>query len=176
MIEKTKKFEATYLKSLEDQSEASLKSFLTKSLEQSITETEETFRNPSLLIKSIREMQRQQQDAIAELKLKLNEQSQVKEELIEMNEFKPKVLFNQDSFGQLYLNEYSNIDPFKSQILKDNQPFDLIKVCEFSIKDKWSLLYRGSRDGFGAADFHSKCDSHKNTLTILKAKELFWSI
>ena len=72
MIEKTKKFEATYLKSLEDQSEASLKSFLTKSLEQSITETEETFRNPILLIKSIREMQRQHQDAIAELKLKLN--------------------------------------------------------------------------------------------------------
>ena len=72
MIEKTKKFEATYLKSLEDQSEASLKSFLTKSLEQSITETEETFRNPNLLIESIREMHRQQEEAIAELKLKLD--------------------------------------------------------------------------------------------------------
>jgi hypothetical protein len=43
-------------------------------------------------------------------------------------------------------------------------------LCEFSLKDKWTLLYRGTRDGFGAADFHSKCDDHKNTLTVLKAK------
>jgi hypothetical protein len=44
-------------------------------------------------------------------------------------------------------------------------------LCEFSLSDKWTLLYRGTRDGFGAGDFHSKCDDHKNTLTILKAKE-----
>ncbi len=56
-----------------------------------------------------------------------------------------------------------------SQILKDNQPSELIKLCEFSLKDKWTLLYRGTRDGFRAVDFHSKCDNHKNTLTILKA-------
>jgi hypothetical protein len=31
-------------------------------------------------------------------------------------------------------------------------------------------LYRGSRDGFGAANFHARCDNHNNTLTILKAK------
>ncbi len=103
------------------------------------------------------------------LKLKLDEQSQVKDNLMQMNEFKPNLSFNQDSFGQLHLNEYSSNGLFKSQILSDNQPFDLIKVCEFSIKDKWSLLYRGSRDGFGAANFHSKCDGHSNTLTILKA-------
>ncbi len=59
MIQKTKKFEATYLKSLEDKLNASLKSFETKSLEQSLKETEETFRNPNLLIESIHEMQRQ---------------------------------------------------------------------------------------------------------------------
>jgi hypothetical protein len=44
-------------------------------------------------------------------------------------------------------------------------------LCEFSSNDKWSLLYRGTRDGFGAKDFHSKCDGHSNTLTILKAAE-----
>ena len=43
-------------------------------------------------------------------------------------------------------------------------------MCEFSLKDKWTLLYRGTRDGFGADDFHLKSDGHKNTLTILKAK------
>jgi hypothetical protein len=46
----------------------------------------------------------------------------------------------------------------------------LIKLCEFSPYDKWSLLYRATRDGFGSHDFHSKCDDHSNTLTIVKAK------
>ncbi len=32
-------------------------------------------------------------------------------------------------------------------------------------------MYRGTRDGFGSNDFHSKCDGHSNTLTILKAKQ-----
>ena len=36
-------------------------------------------------------------------------------------------------------------------------------------KKKCELLYRGTRDGFGAANFHSKCDGHNNTLTILQA-------
>ena len=79
MIDKTKKFEATYLKSLKDKLNASMKSFETKSLVQSLKETEESFRNPNLLIESIRDMQRQQEKAFAELKLKLNEQSKVKE-------------------------------------------------------------------------------------------------
>jgi hypothetical protein len=169
MIEKTKTFEATYLKSLEDKLNASLRSFETKSLEQSLKETEESFRNPNVLIESIREMQRQQEEAIVELRLKLNEQSQVKENLISMNEFKPNLSFSQDFFGQLYLNEYS-IDPFESQILTGKQPSELIQLCEFSLKNKWTLLYRGSRDGFGAANFHSRCDNHNNTLIILKAK------
>jgi hypothetical protein len=42
-------------------------------------------------------------------------------------------------------------------------------LCGFSFGDKWTLLYRGSRDGFGARDFHAKCDNHSNTFTILKA-------
>ena len=46
-----------------------------------------------------------------------------------------------------------------------------MRVCEFYPNDKWSLLYRGTRDGFGSSDFHSKCDGHPNTLTLLKAKQ-----
>jgi hypothetical protein len=34
-----------------------------------------------------------------------------------------------------------------------------------------SLLYRGSRDGFGAADFHAKCDEKGATVTIVKSTE-----
>jgi hypothetical protein len=48
---------------------------------------------------------------------------------------------------------------------------DLVLLCELSFRDKFALLYRGSRDGFGAEAFHSKCDGHENTLTILKARE-----
>ncbi len=65
-----------------------------------------------------------------------------------------------------------NGNSFKGHILTNAQQyFELIKVCEFSPNDKWSLLYRGTRDGFGSDDFHSKCDKRSNTLTILKAKE-----
>ncbi|MFN9953489.1 MAG: hypothetical protein ACK55I_10335, partial [bacterium] len=83
--------------SLKDKLDTSiLKSFETKSLEQCLNETEESFRNPNVLIESIQEMQRQQEESIEELKLKLNEQSQVKDELIQMNEFKPNLTFSQD--------------------------------------------------------------------------------
>jgi hypothetical protein len=52
MIDKTKKFKTAYLKSLEDKLEASLKSFETTSLEQSLKEIEETFRNPKFIIRN----------------------------------------------------------------------------------------------------------------------------
>ena len=72
MIFTTRPTIAAYLKSLEDQLNASLKSFEAQSLEKSLKETEDTFRDPNLLIDLIREMQRQQKEAISELKLKLN--------------------------------------------------------------------------------------------------------
>ena len=46
----------------------------------------------------------------------------------------------------------------------------MIKLCEFSPNDKWSLLYRGTWDSFEPRDFHLKCDGHSNTLTVFKAK------
>ena len=55
--------------------------------------------------------------------------------------------------------------------MKDKQPSELIQLCEFTSNDKWTLLYRGTRDGFGAVDLHSKCDNHSNTLTIIKAND-----
>jgi hypothetical protein len=33
---------------------------------------------------------------------------------------------------------------------------------------RFALLWRGSRDGFGAKDFHNRCDGHTNTLTFVK--------
>jgi len=63
------------------------------------------------------------------------------------------------------------MDSFQGEIINnERQITELIDLCEFSPNDKWSLLYRGTRDGFGSSDFHAKCDGHSNTLTILKAK------
>ena len=76
-------------------------------------------------------------------------------------------------FGSIKLDgHWLNMNSFKSQILTDErQMSDLIKLCDLSPNDKWSLLYRGTRDGSGSRDFHSRCDGHSNTLTILKAKQ-----
>ena len=35
-------------------------------------------------------------------------------------------------------------------------------------KNKWTLIYRGTRDGFGAEDFHRECDGVAKTVTIVK--------
>jgi hypothetical protein len=35
------------------------------------------------------------------------------------------------------------------------------------------LLYRGTRDGFGSADFHGKCDGHGNTITLIRTTKDF---
>jgi hypothetical protein len=32
---------------------------------------------------------------------------------------------------------------------------------------QFTLLWRGSRDGFGARGFHNRCDGHPNTLTVI---------
>ena len=45
----------------------------------------------------------------------------------------------------------------------------MIKLCDFTPTDKWSLLCRATRDGFRSDVFHSRCNWHSNTLTILKA-------
>jgi hypothetical protein len=37
---------------------------------------------------------------------------------------------------------------------------------EFSTK-RWALLWRGSRDGFSATEFHRRCDSRANILTLI---------
>jgi hypothetical protein len=37
---------------------------------------------------------------------------------------------------------------------------------EFRMK-RWTVLWRGSRDGFTAQEFHRRCDGHANTLTLI---------
>jgi hypothetical protein len=44
-------------------------------------------------------------------------------------------------------------------------------IPDFDAEVTLSLLYRGSRDGFRAADFHAKCDDKGSTVTIVKSTE-----
>jgi len=46
---------------------------------------------------------------------------------------------------------------------------ELMRLCQFSLNQKWKLIYRATRDGFRAADFHSKCDNYQNSLVIIKS-------
>ena len=100
--------------------------------------------------------------------------NQIKYNIKETNEFKPNSsIFNLNDtslFGSIKLEQYSNTSLLKSRILTDRQQCsELINLCGFSPKDKWTILYRGTRDVFGSDDFHSRCDGHSDTLTILKA-------
>jgi hypothetical protein len=42
--------------------------------------------------------------------------------------------------------------------------------AEFRRK-RFTLLWRGSRDGFGVGDSHGRCDGHTNTLTLIEDTE-----
>ena len=94
--------------------------------------------------------------------------SQLTNDLKNSNDFKPNLKqrpFDSHSFGSLILKELHGSE---SAILLKPQWNDLIKVCDFNKIKKFTLLYKGSRDGFSANAFHSKCDGYANTLTIIK--------
>ena len=165
MIEKTSKYERAYLESMNAKSEKPTKSF-----KDEMKDLNEMFRNPNILLSDLKQMQENQEKILADLRFKLTEMSQVKKHL-KTNEFEPSPSIKTNIFGKLNLNEYSSNKLYQSQILTVEQAIELIKLCKFSSRDKWRLLYRGSRDGFGASDFHSKCDNHANTLTLIRAKQ-----
>jgi hypothetical protein len=57
---------------------------------------------------------------------------------------------------------------FKSLIVKEYPDI----LAEFK-RHTWKLLYRGSRDGFGASHFHAKCDNQPNTVTFVETTKGF---
>jgi len=42
-------------------------------------------------------------------------------------------------------------------------------LCKLPLVKQWKLQYRATRDGFSAQNFHTKCDTAANTLTIIKS-------
>jgi hypothetical protein len=120
MIDKVKKCEISYLKNLSVTQEASMRRVEeTNLVEESLRGVEELFRDPNLLIESIREMQRKQEKAVADIKVKLNEMSYVREHLKASNEFRANFSFSQELFGSLYLNDNTSNDLFKSKIFSN---------------------------------------------------------
>ncbi len=93
--------------------------------------------------------------------------------------FKPNSLdFTSKHFGDLIIDTFKKTELFEmpafvffdSVILTDTQQLDFIKLCEFDIGTKFTLLYRATVDGFEGAKFHLKCDAKGKTLTIIKVK------
>ena len=66
------------------------------------------------------------------------------------------------------------LEKFNNGILKDiikeqdEIEFVLNKISEKYPDSTYRLLYKGSRDGDGASDFHSKCDEAEKTLVIVE--------
>lgn len=57
-----------------------------------------------------------------------------------------------------------------SYILSPPQTKVLIELLAFPPLTKWELLYSATRDGFGAGEFHSRCNDKSPTLTIIKSE------
>ncbi len=92
-----------------------------------MNQIEEIFRNPNILIESIKEMQQKQQESLKEIQSKLNQMTKIKDNLEATNEFKPNTSFlrqveDTSLFGSIRLFGFTNFDLFKSQIqIEDNQ-------------------------------------------------------
>lgn len=97
--------------------------------------------------------------------------------MTKLNNFTSTNDVKESFFGILSLNDFLNETSkeysfYGSQIIQTKTESEqLLHTCEFNLNDKWTLLYRGSRDGFGADKFHSICDTHSNTLTLISVTD-----
>jgi hypothetical protein len=158
MIQETRDMEAKY------------KSKFPSSLDEELQKLNEAFRDVNLTLASIEALREKWDAESVEFKSTQDRVDEIKRHCVVSNRFKA-VHFDRDFFGLLSLVPYCERDPFKSRILSECQSNDLVQLCEFSVDDTWTLLYRGSRDDFGASDFRSKCGDESPTLTIIKAKQ-----
>ena len=168
MIESSKKCEAQFMEYLRQAARQVLVPSGDDVLEKERKNLEETFRDPQLVIERLDALKRKHDAEIAQLKAKLNEFKTVGE-LLKLNTFESNASLSKNVCGRLNLFAMSNLGSNnKSRILTVRQWIDLMKTCEFSLDDKWSLVYRASEDGFGSSEFHARCDGKLDTLTIVK--------
>ena len=79
--------------------------------------------------------------------------------------FKVYSLFEKLQTSLIEINYSSNLD---SSILSQREFLNLLVLCNFDLNCRWQQLYRATRDGFSAANFHSKCDGQSNTLSVIR--------
>jgi hypothetical protein len=75
-----------------------------------------------------------------------------------------------DSKTLLKLEFQSRYKQFSGSNLLDNKTSWLLKRWLPYSKKGWEIIYRASKDGFGAATFHSKCDNQGPTVTIIQSE------
>jgi len=118
----------------------------------------------------------QQIDIKEETILKVNNQAK---DLIHRAEYQmdklQDFLFNgnylkYERVNKVVLGRFESRTRFTSTIVSNQEMKELMLMCRFSLNQNWKLLYRASRDGFGASDFHLKVNDAKNTLTLIKTK------
>ena len=142
-----------------------------KKLTDQLLDWKEEIRNPKLSINRLDEIKNESSkllnkndDIFFEAKKKLLNEKELYFSP-NYNEIKNEIL------GELFINNYTKNPITDSTILNIQKSIDLIKLCEFSFKNEFKLIYRATRDGFSAFDFHSKCNFIPNTLTIIKVKD-----
>lgn len=73
-----------------------------------------------------------------------------------LNEISIKIENDQEMQRKKIEKLENNLLDRPSSILSIKQMAQLMKLCNFSLEQKWNLLYRASENGFLAEDFHRK--------------------
>ena len=99
-----------------------------------------------------------------------NELNNVKERLEKM-EKKLKDMDNKDFIANKLDSKIFKLKKEYDFILERLKKVNLDENIIKSDNINMSLIYRASRDGDKAKDFHSKCDKYKNNLVVIKTKD-----
>jgi hypothetical protein len=67
-----------------------------------------------------------------------------------------------ESVFEFAVERITHLPPFDVQIISG-----IPEIFAGLRRKRFSVLWRGSRDGFGASEFHDRCDGHANTLTVI---------
>ncbi|KAK8809709.1 hypothetical protein WA158_000652 [Blastocystis sp. Blastoise] len=76
------------------------------------------------------------------------------------------ILHNQQEMNKIV---YYNYQFPRSKIMNDS--FAYIVAEWLGFQKQWILLYRGSKDGFNASDFHRCCDNRGETIVFIRSKD-----
>ena len=86
-------------------------------------------------------------------------------------EYYNDVYLNSDEINKIKAEEAKFKESVDTKIMKYNELYLIetgIKNSQNKKIKKFKLLFRASRDGYGAQNFHDKCDGKGNTLTLVK--------